>query len=644
MRLGTAPITAHRAQRLAVALIVLAGSAGLRATTSAPAGATAGVGTATVAGAPRAEAHTGTEFRLVRTVDGHLVVQRQALPAGPRGGAAATATATASSGGWEPDAPVRAQTDPDEPLQWGLGASGFPQAWPTTTGQGVIVAVVDTGVRKTHEDLAGNVLPGTDFVAPGGDGSNDQNGHGTHVAGIIAALRNGKGGVGGAPSVKILPVRVLDASGSGYTSDVAQGIVWAADHGARVINLSLGGPSPAAAMQQAIQYANSKNASVVVAAGNNGQAGNPVMYPAAYPEAISVGAVDSNYQHASFSETGSYVDLSAPGVNILSTWGTSDNAYAWATGTSMATPFVSAAAALVLSQTPSLSPPQLAARLEATAKDLGAPGTDPVYGYGLVEPSSALVHTAGTQGAGYWVVGANGRVVGLGGAHFYGDLSHSFVFSPTVAAARTTTGHGYWLATADGHVAAFGDAHNYGDAHTVHLNGGIVAMAATVTGRGYWLMGSDGGVFSYGDARFYGSTGGMHLNAPALDLAPTANGKGYWFVAADGGVFCFGNASFHGSTGGMQLWQPVTSMTAATSGSGYWLVARDGGIFTFSVPFRGSLAPSASPGVRIRALPNSAGYYILTADGNVHSYSAAKWYGSASGMIGAPAVDLMLAG
>jgi type VII secretion-associated serine protease mycosin len=599
------------------------------------------------ASSPASPVPARSEFRLVRTADGHLTIER----GGPHAATASLAGATALAApatGWEQDAVVSAAVDPNESEQWGLSAADFEAAWSLSTGSRIVVAVVDSGVRCTHQDLAGAVLPGVDFVAPGGNGCDDQNGHGTHVAGIIGALRNGVGGVGGAPSVRILPVRVLDANGNGFTSDVAQGIIWAADHGARVINLSLGGPTPSAAMQQAMQYANSRGAVVVVAAGNYGTSGNPVMYPAAYPEALSVGAVDQNLSHAPFSETGNYIDLSAPGVGILSTWNSNDSSYAWATGTSMATPFVSAAAALVLSQRPALSASQVAADLEASARDLGAPGWDPVYGHGLVNPSAALVHPnvpAASEGSGYWVVGANGRVSPFGAAKWYGDLAHSMLFSPTVASAATPSGNGYWLATADGHVVAFGGAHSYGDASHVHLDGGIVAMAATPTGRGYWLMGSDGGVFSFGDARFWGSTGGMRLTAPALDLAPTATGRGYWFVAADGGVFCFGDASFRGSTGGMQLWQPVRSMTAAPRGQGYWLVARDGGIFTFGVPFHGSLAmqtTGGNGGVRIRAVPSGAGYVVLTADGGVHAFGTARFFGSAFGRLGAPAVDLML--
>ena len=179
------------------------------------------------------------------------------------------------------------------------------------------VAVVDSGVLGNHEDLAGIVLSGTDFVG-GGNGWNDQLGHGTHVAGSSPPTSRTVSGItGAAPSVKILPVRVLDGGGSGQSSDVAAGIIYAADHGARVVNLSLGGTHADAGMHAAIQYAISKGSVVVAAAGNSGESGSPKIYPGAFPEVVAVGAIDSNRQRASFSNVGDYVDVVAPGVDVL---------------------------------------------------------------------------------------------------------------------------------------------------------------------------------------------------------------------------------------------------------------------------------------------------------------------------------------
>jgi hypothetical protein len=377
------------------------------------------------------------------------------------------------------------------------------------------------------------------------------------------------------------------------------------------------------------------------------------MYPAAYPEAIAVAAVDSNLQHPSFSNTGSYVDVAAPGVGIVSSWGSSPTAYASATGTSMAAPYASAAAALIIAAHPSLTAIQTKRALQNTARDLGPGGVDPYFGHGLISPHAALVASvpraknAGTKGKGYWVASSNGRVRAYGNAHFYGDLAGRALSAPIVASARTPNGGGYWLAGADGSVYTFGNAKYYGSMGGRPLNSPIVGMAATPTGRGYILLGADGGIFTFGNAHFYGSTGGMHLNARVLDLAMTKNGKGYWFVAADGGVFTFGNAPFHGSTGSMQLAAPVMSMTSAANGRGYWMVAYDGGIFAFNVPFKGSMPAIRAltnsplvPTVRMRALPSGDGYYLLGVDGSVFSFGTAKFFGSAPGAF---AVDMMLA-
>ncbi len=557
----------------------------------------------------------------------------------------------------EPDQTMHAldagENDPLRPQQWALDKVPFEAAWNVTRGKNVIVAVVDSGVEADHEDLAGSVLHGIDYVNPGGDGRIDPNGHGTHVAGIIAAhVNNARGIAGAAPDVKILPVRVLKANGGGSASDVAKGIIWATDHGARVINLSLGG-GKAPGIDQAMQYANSKGAVVLAAGGNNGQSGNEPMYPAAYPEAIAVAGVDSNLNHMSIGNTGKYIDVAAPGVGIVSTWGSSPNAYASATGTSMATPYAAAAAALIISADPQASVDRVTNLLENNATDLGPRGVDPIFGHGLINPVASLAAAQprpkgfGKNGNGYWIVSSDGRVRAFGHARFHGDLRGLYIGSPIVASASTANGGGYWLAAANGAVFPFGNAKNYGSMAGRRLSSPIVGMAATPNGKGYILLGADGGIFTFGNAHFYGSTGGMHLNARVLDLAMSPSGRGYWFVAADGGVFSFGNAPFHGSTGSIRLAAPVMSMTSATRGSGYWMVAADGGIFAFNVPFEGSMpAVRALTGapfvitVRMRALPSGRGYYLLGANGSVFAFGTAKNFGSAPGI---NAVDLMVA-
>ena len=604
-------------------------------------------------------------FAVVRSADGHLEVVRQSATDRSAVDLKSAASVDGDVLSAESDTVVTSLGTGADPLrgdQWALDQVSYERAWATTKGRGVIVAVVDTGVRAAHEDLGSVVLPGLDLVG-GGDGRTDANGHGTHVAGIIAARAvNGKGIAGAAPDAKILPVRVLDANGSGYTSDVAEGIIWAVDHGARIVNLSLGGTEPSAGMREAIKYALSKGALVFAAAGNSGESGSPAIYPAAFSESVAVGAVSSNLQRASYSNIGSYVDVVAPGDSIVSTYQSGDLLYAWASGTSMATPYAAAVGALVAAANPTWDAAHVRARLEEKVRDLGPAGPDPQYGKGLVDPLGAVYRSPsitprpGDGGAsrggsrpassdGYWVVGVDGRVSGHGGARYYGDLAGAVLPGPIVASAATVSGRGYWLAGSDGSVYAFGDARHYGSMAGRSLTARIVGMAVTPSGGGYFLLGADGGIFSFGDAEFHGSTGGMTLNAPVLDMTVSASGGGYWMVAADGGVFTFGGATFKGSTGGLQLSSPAASMTSTADGSGYWVVARDGGIFAFGARFQGSLPGiglATTSGMRIRALAEGAGYYILTADGQVYPFGDARGYAAATSLPVGFAVDLML--
>ena len=297
--------------------------------------------------------------------------------------------------GAELDSPVHALdapagTDPLRADQWDLAKVRVPAAWPVSTGAGQVVAVLDTGVDATHPDLIGQVLPGLDLVDGSSDGGIDPQGHGTHVAGTIAAATgNGVGMSAIAPDARILPVRVLNAEGEGDMSVVAQGITWAADHGATVINMSLGGPGQLTAVSSAIAYARSKGVVVVAAAGNSRAKGNAVNYPAADAGVIAVAATDPADAYASFSNSGSYVDVAAPGVNILSTVPTGTK-YGYASGTSMAAPHVAALAALVGAARPGLTPDQVEQAITGSAVDLGAKGKDTTYGYGRIDAPAAL--------------------------------------------------------------------------------------------------------------------------------------------------------------------------------------------------------------------------------------------------------------
>lgn len=229
---------------------------------------------------------------------------------------------------------------------WGISSFDLPAVWSKTKGEGVKIAVLDTGVDLDHPDLKKNILPGVNFISEGKEPWDD-NHHGTHVAGIIAAENNEIGMVGVAPEAKIIPVKVLDGRGNGDLVSVSNGIRWAVDVGkADLICMSLGAPSPVQEVRKAIQHALSKNVVCFVAAGNAGVT-KEIFYPANYPETIAIGSIDENLKRSSFSNTGENLDFMAPGGKIFST--VPDNWYAVLSGTSMATPFAVGVAALVLS-------------------------------------------------------------------------------------------------------------------------------------------------------------------------------------------------------------------------------------------------------------------------------------------------------
>jgi type VII secretion-associated serine protease mycosin len=282
-----------------------------------------------------------------------------------------------------------AANDPLLAQQWGIFAIGADRVWATTTGIGVIVAVVDSG-SGPHPDLAENLLPGRSFfgLVESQDGSDiDASGHGTHVAGIIAsAANNGIGGSGVAPNAQLLPIKVLDQAGQGDARDVAAGVRYAADNGAKVINLSLGGATESSSLTQAITYANDKGALVVAAAGNGGANDKP-KWPASLDLTLAVTAVDQSNGATSFDQRGEYIDIAAPGTGIVSTV---KGDYGASSGTSMAAGFVAGAAALLFAAEPRVTNTQVRDILLRTATDIGEPGRDLTFGVGLINMVAAL--------------------------------------------------------------------------------------------------------------------------------------------------------------------------------------------------------------------------------------------------------------
>lgn len=232
-------------------------------------------------------------------------------------------------------------------IPWGVSRVNAPLAWSVTEGAGVKVAVIDTGIDYNHPDLSSKVDGGYNAITKSEARADyvDDNGHGTHVAGTIAASRDNRGVVGVAPRARLYAIKVLDADGSGNLSDVIDGIVWAANHHMQVANMSLGAPSPSDTMQQALRYAKGHGVVVVAAAGNSG---GSVSWPGAYPETIAVAASDSNDNLAVFSSRGPEVKFIAPGVDIVSS--AMGGGFANFSGTSMATPHVAGLAALAVSQ------------------------------------------------------------------------------------------------------------------------------------------------------------------------------------------------------------------------------------------------------------------------------------------------------
>jgi len=268
-------------------------------------------------------------------------------------------------------------TDPFAAQQWGLTAIGAPQVWQFAQGAGVTVAVVDSG-SGPHPDLTNNLEPGrTFFSLIESDGAADvdlKDGHGTHVAGIIGAVTdNGIGIAGVAPKVRLLPIHVLDSEGSGDSRDVARGIRYAADNGVRVINLSLGGSVESTSLTSAVQYAVDKGVLVVAASGNGFADAAPK-----WPAASDLGV---------FAQRGDYIDIAAPGVNILST---ALGGYKALNGTSMSAAYISGAAALLFSAQPTVTSAQVRDILLRTATDLGTAGRDTTFGVGLVNLPAAF--------------------------------------------------------------------------------------------------------------------------------------------------------------------------------------------------------------------------------------------------------------
>ncbi|QHT60311.1 peptidase S8 [Paenibacillus lycopersici] len=272
--------------------------------------------------------------------------------------------------------------------QWNLPVIETEKGWGVSKGSdNVLIGVLDTGVQADHPDLVGKIEAGTNLVDETSPPDDDV-GHGTHVSGIIAAaVNNGEGVAGLTWFNKIVPVKVLDASGAGSTYSVAEGIIWAADHGIKVINMSLGNYAEAQFLHDAIKYAYDKDVVLVAASGNDNT--ERPGFPAAYPEVLAVASTNADGTRSPFSNYGDYIDVAAPGMSIASTYPGSQ--YAALSGTSMASPHVAALAGLIRSINPDLRNTEVMDIIRKSAKDLGAKGKDKYFGYGQIDIDRALL-------------------------------------------------------------------------------------------------------------------------------------------------------------------------------------------------------------------------------------------------------------
>jgi len=294
----------------------------------------------------------------------------------------------------EPNYHVHATIAPDDAQyvagqQWGITQIKAEQAWDVTTGAtNIVIAVLDTGTATNHPDLADKIVQGYDFVNNDNDPYDDVF-HGTQTAGVAAASsNNGEGIVGTSWGARIMPVKVLGRQG-GSDETVARGIRWAVDNGARIINASLGSPTNGRVLREAVEYARDRGVLFVAAAGNTPDGKS--QYPAAYESVLSVGATGRSDTVTGFSSWGPFVDVSAPGVGILSTsWNDGQLTYEYNNGTSYSSPFVAGVAALVMSVNPSLTADQVKQIIEDSSDDLGTPGFDEFYGRGRVNAQRAV--------------------------------------------------------------------------------------------------------------------------------------------------------------------------------------------------------------------------------------------------------------
>ena len=512
-----------------------------------------------------------------------------------------------------------------------LSAIGVPSAWEVTTGsEAVVVAVLDSGVDGSHPDLAGRVVGGRNILK-GNDDTTDEGGHGTSMAGIIGAVTNNALGVAGvAWAAEIMPVKVTYPSGAATDGNVAAGVVWAVDHGADVISISLSAPIDEDVLQKAVDYATMHEVLVVAAAGNN-RSGTPE-FPAGCRGVVAVGATDASGRRTPFSNFGRWVDVNAPGVGIVTTQANSPG-FITVSGTSAATALVAGVAVLLRAADPGAGQAEIADRLRRSAFGRGPVGAEGIDASGVVDAAAALrlpPRQSGTGPSGYLMVGDQGKVDAFGDVAYRGDAWGDLDSARAAHLETVGSGTGYWILDDSGRVASFGSARQYGEMAASHRLPGekAVSLGAVPGGAGYWIFTDAGRVFPFGWARAYGDLSGVRLNRPIVAAAGTPTGRGYVMVSDDGGVFAFGDARFAGSMGGQHLNSPIRSIAVDGDGDGYWLAATDGGVFAFHAPYHGSLGSTRLNAPITGMAPCGDGYFLVSSDGGVFDFSSCPFVGS----------------
>jgi hypothetical protein len=352
---------------------------------------------------------------------------------------------------------------------------------------------------------------------------------------------------------------------------------------------------------------------------------------------VTVGATDATGHRTPFSNFGNWVDVNAPGVDLVTTEPGAPE-FTTVSGTSAATALVAGVAVLLRAAHPEASQAEIADRLRRSAFGRGPVGAEGLDASGVVDAAAAMSlpprpARSGPVTGGYVMVGSQGKVDAFGDAGYFGDAWGDLGGARATHLEAAPSGAGYWMLDDAGHVLAFGGVRHYGELGPSQRapDEQAVALSALPGDAGYRIFTDTGRVFSFGWAETFGDLSGVRLNRPIVAAAGTPTGRGYILVADDGGVFTFGDARFAGSMGGQHLNAPIRSLALDRDGDGYWLGATDGGVFAFDAPYRGSLGSTRLNAPIVGMATCRGGYFLVASDGGVFNFSDCPFYGSLAG-------------